>query len=243
MRNQNNINKVNNYRGWEYAQRGDYHRHLDPNWSYAPTYLAKMKAVNEFMKSLPLSSAIVDVACGEGVLVEEFGNQGYNIKGIDLNYESDFVLRGDVRDLPYDDHTFDVVLFLDALEHLAYEDQPKALSEIYRVLKPKGTLFLSVPNLAHLNSRFQFFLKGILDRPDSEINHIGERPLCEYINLLVQHKFNISKTTGITLTVPFVYRRIICRNPAKYRWLHDLFEPIAKMVPFLSMLNNLICSK
>jgi len=35
-------NPDNVYRSWEYARHGDYHRNLDPNWSYTPTYLRKM---------------------------------------------------------------------------------------------------------------------------------------------------------------------------------------------------------
>lgn len=231
------------YRGWLYKEKGDYHRNLDPNWSYTPTYLSKMAAVRAFIEAKPSTSKILDLACGEGVIVEEFQKKRYDIYGLDLNYESDYVKKGDARDLPYNDSTFDIVLFLDALEHLSYEDQSTALSEINRILKPKGYLFLSVPNLAHFNSRFQFFFKGVLDRPDSEINHIGERPLGEYIKLLIQNKFKILRVTGITLTVPFIYRVIICKNPARYRWLHNIFEPIAKSLPSLAMLNNFICSK
>ena len=27
--------------------------------------------------------------------------------------------------------------------------------------------------------------------------------------------------------MPFLYRRMICRHAARFRWLHDLFEPMA----------------
>jgi len=27
------------YRCWEYSKKGDYHKNLDPDWSYTPTYL------------------------------------------------------------------------------------------------------------------------------------------------------------------------------------------------------------
>ncbi len=231
------------YRGWEYARVGDYHKNLDPNWSYTPTYLQKMAFVSQFIQSLPRAAKVLDVGCGEGVLVEEFRQKGWDIEGLDLNYESESVRRGDVREIPYPDASFDTVLFLDTLEHLAFEDQPKALSEINRVLKPSGYLVLSVPNLAHLNSRIRFLLKGRLDRTDVETNHIGERPLWEYEQLLKQRGYSVLQRVGTSFTLPLIYRRIICRRPAKYRWVHDALEPLARAFPALAMVTIFVCQK
>jgi len=122
------------YRGWEYAKQGDYHRNLDPDWSYTPTYLKKMYYVRQFLDSLPKGTRILDAGCGEGVLVEEYLAKGYSIQGIDLNYESEIVKRGDILNMPFKDESFDVVLLLDVFEHLSFTDQPKALKEIHRVL-------------------------------------------------------------------------------------------------------------
>lgn len=231
------------YRSWEYDRLGDYHRNLDLNWSYAPTYLRKLAVIRQFVKALHPKAKILDLACGEGVLVEEFRKQGRDIQGIDLNYQSEFVQRGNVCQLPFPDGSVDVILFLDALEHLAFVDQPKALAEIYRVLRPNGFLFISIPNLAHLNSRVQFLLNGNLDRTDAELDHIGERPIWENEKLLKEQKFSILKRSGITFTLPFIYRQVICRYPAKFRWLHDWLEPFARYLPSLAMLNYFVCEK
>ena len=109
------------YRGWKYARIGEYHRSLDPNWSYTPTYLRKMALVRQFIESQPPRYRILDAGCGEGVVVEEFRRKGWEIESLDLNYESEFVRHGDVLCAPYADASFDVVLFLDILEHLAYK--------------------------------------------------------------------------------------------------------------------------
>ena len=66
----------NEFRGWEYAKHGDYHRNLDPDWSYTPTYLKKMYHVRQFLDSLPKGARILDAGCGEGVLVEEYLAKG-----------------------------------------------------------------------------------------------------------------------------------------------------------------------
>lgn len=240
----NSQDNDNNFRDWHYSNYGDYHRNLDLNWSYAPTYLRKREIIASFLSSLTNKNVkILDAACGEGVFVEELCIQGWDIRGIDLNYSSRFVEMGDVRNLPYDNNSFDVVFFLDALEHLPFADQPIALGEIFRVLKPQGKLLLAVPNLAHLNSRFKFFFSGRLDRTDSELDHIGERPIWENKDLIQKAGFKILSYTGVTFTVPVIYRRIICRQAQKFRWLHDLLEPISQLFPSLAMLTFFSCEK
>jgi 2-polyprenyl-3-methyl-5-hydroxy-6-metoxy-1,4-benzoquinol methylase len=233
------LNEKTYYRGWEYIKKGDYHKNLDPNWAYTPTYLKKMKYVRNFLNKLPKETKILDAGCGEGVLVEEYRLKGYLIEGLDVNYESEYVRRGDILDLPYSENTFDVVVCLDVLEHIDFKNQSLALENFWRVLKPSGRLVISIPNLAHFNSRVYFFLKGILDRTDVETNHIGERPIKENIKLLQNAGFEIISKKDITLTVPILYRRIICRKPAQYRWLHDILDLFA--VPSLAMLNIFVC--
>jgi len=229
------------YRGWEYATKGDYHRELDPNWSYTPTYLRKMHHVRRFLDNFSCNVRILDIGCGEGVLVEEYAAKGYAIEGLDLNYESQWVKRGNVLDMPYKDDTFDIVLLLDVFEHIAFSDQPRALHEIRRVLKPGGWFLASIPNLAHLNSRVRLLLKGKLDRTDIEINHPGERTIGENISLLNANGFKIVAVKGITLTLPWLYRQVICRHPARFRWLHDWLDRFA--VPSLAMINLFVCQR
>jgi len=229
------------YRGWVYAESGDYHRNLNPNWSYTPTYLRKMAFVRCKIHEVRMDARILDVGCGEGVLVEAFRAEGFQIEGLDLNYESESVRLGSVLDMPYEDGAFDTILLLDVFEHLAYADQPVALAEISRVLRGGGKLIASIPNLAHWNSRFRLALFGKLDRTDIETNHIGERPFVENRRLLQEAGFQIDEIKGVTLTVPFFYRRVICRRPTWFRWLHDLLEPMA--VPSLAMLDVFVCRK
>ena len=51
---------------------------------------------------------------------------------------------GSVTRLPYDDGTFDKVILSEVLEHI--EDDSSALREVVRVVKPGGTLAITVPN-------------------------------------------------------------------------------------------------
>ena len=52
-------------------------------------------------------------------------------------------LRGDARRLPFADATFDAVVTSEVLEHI--QDDVTAISELHRVLRPGGTLGVTVP--------------------------------------------------------------------------------------------------
>lgn len=53
----------------------------------------------------------------------------------------------DIRDgLPLPDWAFDYIVSIHALPEIPYRDQDRALSELYRVLKPGGVLRLGLPD-------------------------------------------------------------------------------------------------
>lgn len=137
----------------EYAEKGDYHIDLDPNWSYLPVYLAKMDLVRRFLDRCDPASSIMDLGCGEGALVKEYRQRGLDITGLDMNYESEWVRRGSLPATGLPDAAYDTVLCLDVLEHLDFSGQKEAFSEIARIIRPAGIFLLTVPNLAHFASR------------------------------------------------------------------------------------------
>ncbi len=210
----------------EYAARGDYHRTLDPSWDYYPTYLAKLTAVRRYLDALPASTRVLDAGCGEGVIVDEYADR-LAMTGLDANYSSAHVTQGSLTALPFPDGSFDRALCLDVLEHLAYEEQPRALSELHRILRPGGEVLVSVPNLAHLQSRIQFLLRGRLIRTASEYKHPGDRPAREYLALGRQAGFTLVRRQGIFPTVP-VLTHWIRQHP---RTLAPLHRALTLMLP------------
>jgi ubiquinone/menaquinone biosynthesis C-methylase UbiE len=84
----------------------------------------------------------LDIGSGEGLLVASLLRRGVDAYGLDM---SEVVTarcngrlpgrftHGSVLDLPFDDASFPIVVSTDCMEHLAPEDVPKALREIYRV--------------------------------------------------------------------------------------------------------------
>ena len=202
----------------EYSARGDYHRALDPNWEFYPTYIAKLEAVRAWLDHLAPGTRVLDAGCGEGVLVDEYAGR-LAIEGIDPNYASDHVRSGSLTDLPYPDGTFERALCLDVLEHLPFDDQRQALAELHRVMTPGGVLFASLPNLAHLQSRVHFLLQGRLIRTASEAKHPGDRPIGEYLDMASRTGFEVLSRRGIFPTVP-VLTRMIRRSPARLLPVH-----------------------
>ncbi len=205
-------------RGGEYAARGDYHRELDPHWDYRPTYLAKMARVREYLDRLAPGTRVLDAGCGEGVLVEAYAER-LAIEGVDAHYSSARVRTGSLLDLPFAPGTFDRVLCLDVLEHLRFHEQARAMGELHRVLRDDGEVLLSVPNLAHLQSRVHLLLTGRLIRTASVHKHPGDRPIHEYLDLATRTGFEIVRRSGIFPTLPGV-TGLIRRHPVSLAWLH-----------------------
>jgi ubiquinone/menaquinone biosynthesis C-methylase UbiE len=227
-------------RDGEYASRGDYHRAPDPDWNYYPTYIAKLTAVRKWLDALPPGTRVLDAGCGEGVLVDEYAAR-LSIVGVDAFYSSERVQHGSVTSLPFDAASFDRALCLDVLEHLAFAEQPAALAELFRVLTPGGELLVSVPNLAHLQSRIQFLLRGRLIRTASELKHPGDRPAGDYVTLAKRVGFESVARSGIFPTVPVV-TRLIRNNPRALEPLHRLLTALLP-VPGWCFLNLLTFRK
>ncbi len=96
-------------------------------------------------------TALLDVGCGEGFVLEALSGVYAEADAIDLSSEAVAACQarnpsvraqvGSVLALPFEDNAFDVVICLEVLEHL---EQPQAaVAELSRVCR--GQLVLSVP--------------------------------------------------------------------------------------------------
>lgn len=107
---------------------------------------------------------ILDAGCGRAEVLAECRQRGAEVAGIDYSeaaieisretlpdVPADQLLQGDVTALPWEDASFDAVIFGDVIEHLDREQTAGALREFHRVLKPGGRLVIhTAPNLYFL---------------------------------------------------------------------------------------------
>jgi len=229
------------FRNGEYKTKGEYHREINKNWKYYPVYLAKMQFIEKYITKITKNADILDIGSGEGVLVEKIRELGYNIIGVDLNYASKYVITGDMTKLPFKDEIFKDILCLDVLEHLNFDEQKEALSEIKRALKKNGVLILSIPNLAHFASRISFLFTGKLIRTSEIERHKGDRPIGEYLAMLNKLNFKIVERKGIFPTFP-LSSLLTYLFPSRVLFLHKILNMFFSY-PNLCFLNIIICKK
>lgn len=122
-----------------------------------------MQTIDLQRLAIKAGDRVLDLGCGEGrhSIAANFHFPAANIIGLDLNFRDlqqaqtrhrewnpdfsrqCFYLQSDAEKLPFADASFDHIICSEVLEHLP--DYQKVLQEIYRVLKPGGSLSLSVP--------------------------------------------------------------------------------------------------
>jgi ubiquinone/menaquinone biosynthesis C-methylase UbiE len=95
---------------------------------------------------------VLDAGCGPGRDTEYFYEQGHEAVGMDLSagmieYAQDnrqgTYVRGDLRDLPFDDGSFDAVWCNAAVFLLEREEMPDAIDELARVTADDGLAHVS----------------------------------------------------------------------------------------------------
>lgn len=207
---------------------GEHLKKINPNWtfdnwSYRHTFVAKMKYIERILRKVPKEAKILDAGCGQGLLVQEFHQRGYDTMGIDAFYSSELVKKDNILRNKFKDNTFDVILCLDVIEHFQLEEQEKLIKELTRIIKPGGKIIWSIPNLAHLSSRLWFLLTGRLLRTAKVSYHPGDRPISEYYALLKNH-LSIEKKKGLSPTIPVLFQ-LTQLFPRYTGWLYWGLKP------------------
>jgi ubiquinone/menaquinone biosynthesis C-methylase UbiE len=107
---------------------------------------------------------VLDIPAGEGALALRLKNLGFEVFCCDL-YTEFFKLpdteikQGNLDErLPYEDEFFDYVVCVEGLEHI--ENPANAIREFARILKPNGSLIVSVPNIMNIEERLKWLFIG-----------------------------------------------------------------------------------
>ena len=112
----------------------------------------KIQKILEDFTQKPLTRCrILDIGCGNGLIAAYLAKQGNFVTAVDVADQRDmaaaggyeFVQISDER-LPFDNACFDIVLSNHVIEHVDRHD--RHITEIARVLKPRGLCYLATPN-------------------------------------------------------------------------------------------------
>lgn len=101
---------------------------------------------------------VLDAGSGNGGISIAFANHGAHVEGVDIEKELVAIARAEAttqgstakfswyegRTLPFPDQSFDAAVSASVLEHVT--EPANYLSEILRVMKPGGVLYLAFPN-------------------------------------------------------------------------------------------------
>jgi SAM-dependent methyltransferase len=109
---------------------------------FNPRRFAIEMFVMESAKILPKGTKMLDAGAGPCPYKHFFKHCNYEATDFTNHYRlMDFVCTLDK--IPKKPNTYDVILSTEVLEHVEYPQ--KVINEFYRILKPKGKLFLTVP--------------------------------------------------------------------------------------------------
>jgi SAM-dependent methyltransferase len=90
----------------------------------------------------------LEIGTGSGEVRDALRRFGVEVTAVDIDADLGPQLVGDVRDLPCEDGSFDVVLASQVLEHIPWRDVPRAVSEIRRVCRSHAVISLPQSGLA-----------------------------------------------------------------------------------------------
>lgn len=159
----------------------------------------------KFATLLARNKKVLDIACGSGYGTYLLAHAGAKqVIGIDISKSTiDYALKkyahpkikyqvGDACHIDLTANSVDLVVSFETLEHL--KDYQKFLSEIHRVLKPKGICLISTPNNLlndewcnefHLHQFSQVQFQKDLGKYFSIIQMYGQKPMhAGYLNLV-----------------------------------------------------------
>lgn len=163
---------------------------------------------------------ILDLACGFGLLSIIMAKKGCSVYGVDVNQNvierakelassenvfCEFIV-GDAENLTFPNEFFDKIVSSSSLEH--FNNDVKALEECYRVLKPGGSIVITVDSLSYpINDKLKKKhkkLHHVVNYYDK--NHLKE--LFKNVNLDIKNSEYIlnSKITSIFFNYLFIKR-------------------------------------
>jgi SAM-dependent methyltransferase len=154
--------------------------------------------------ALPAGARVLDAPCGAGALALALRSRGYDVFGGDIDASAAAALGDRFRavdlshPLPWPDGFFDAALSVEGIEHL--ENRHAYIRELRRVLKPRGVLVLTTPNVVSVRSRVRFRGSGFFHQDPRPLREAARHPL-HHIGLMTFPELRYAlHTSGFQIT-------------------------------------------
>jgi SAM-dependent methyltransferase len=149
------------------------------NWESPAGRLRLARRVKMISSHLKPGMTVLELGCGAGYFTQELARSGADIVAIDVSPELLEIARTKCSSqnvqyqiqnayaLSYSEAVFDSVVGSSVLHHLEIEE---ALRDIYRVLKPMGTIYFTEPNMLNpqiaIQKNIPWIKRKLGDSPD-----------------------------------------------------------------------------
>lgn len=129
-------------------------------------------------------------------------------------------VKADILDLPFQDQTFDVVICNHVLEHII--DDRKAMSELYRVMKPKSWGIVQVPLKSSLDNTYEDFT---ITDPKERQKHFGQY---DHVRWYGMDYFDRLESVGFKAEANFYSQQYSEEDQFRYSLMKNEILPIIR---------------
>ena len=158
----------------KYYESEDYISHTDNKRSlFEKIYhfiksIALKNKLNLINSLQPNKGIILDIGAGTGEFLSVAKNDGWQIIGVEPSDKAKAIAKSKgvsfvEKTSELENHSFDVISMWHVLEHVP--DLDKQIKELKRLLKPKGTLIIAVPNFKSFDANHYGKFWGAYDVP------------------------------------------------------------------------------
>lgn len=181
-------------------QQNDYHRddtYISAEKLFKNIFLKRVEMISKFLKP----SQVLEVGCSTGLMLSLLRKMGWQVIGVEISKKAANIAKERGIEVIESDFLkvrlekkFDLVIFNHTLEHL--QDPIEVLKKAKLTLKPKGILYIDLPNFGGFSARI---LKGKwpLLLPDEHLWHFNLKSLSILLKKMGFKILKVERASGI----------------------------------------------
>jgi methionine biosynthesis protein MetW len=192
------------------VEEGLYQKIWENKASNEESRIDKGSRVDVALKLLDKGDRLLDIGCGDGILGYFAKNKYKDVYGLDISETALKIAKKkglitkktnfNAGKIPFGNDYFDAITCLDVIEHVF--EPIELIKEIHRVLKEKGSLVISTPNIRYFPHLFSLAIKGKFPKTSNDKEHYDGGHLHYFTfndveELLVSYGFKIVGKYGI----------------------------------------------